>query len=212
MWIASYGPYGAPKRVSKFAPPPPVGPVTPVHKKLLVGSALHRVYDPTRFGATATGYRYDGPFARMDHHVTSGGDRGILYAARSYAASLIEVIDGPLLHIGRRRHVTLRVEADLCMLDLRGNGALGAGTDARIGKCPHDEAQPWARYFYEQATYGAVAGLLWFNSHNDDEAVAVFERAGSIFSVLTDVPLRSELVDIASLITPMRKTIDFSSI
>ena len=148
----------------------------------------------------------------MDHHLTSGGDRGILYAAPSYAGSLIEVIDGLLLYIGRRMHVTLQLEADLRLLDLRGNGALTAGTDARIGKCAHDEAQPWARYFFEQAVYGAIGGLLWFNSHNDDEAVALFERAGAIVSVVTDVALSSELNEIARLIAPMGKTIDFSSI
>ncbi len=189
-----------------------MGTLLPKHETLSAGRIIHRVYDPTHFGATATGFRYDGPFARMDHHVTMGGERGIFYAAPTYAGCLIEVADGPLLHIGHRRHATLRLQADLDMLDLRGNGALGAGTDAGIGKCAHDEAQPWARYFYEEAHYGGVAGLWWFNSHNDDEALAVFERAGDVFSIQSDVPLSSELPGIARLIAPMRKVIDFSSI
>jgi RES domain-containing protein len=213
MSIESYGQCRARKSVSTFEPPPPTSTVHPVCQTLARGTIIHRVYDPASHGATATGYRYDGPFARMDHHLVSGDDRGILYAALSYAGSLVEVTDGPLLHIGTRRHVVLRLTDDLTVLDLRKNGALAAGTDAKIGKCAHDESQPWACYFYDEpSVYGAVAGLQWFNSHNDDEALAFFERAGDVFSVETDVTLKSELGEIARLIGPMGKTIDFSSI
>lgn len=59
---------------------------------------------------------------------------------------------------------------------------------------------------------GPLRGLWWFNSHNDDEAFALFERAGNVFTAVTDMPLSAELDEIASLIAPMRKTIDFSSI
>jgi len=147
----------------------------------------------------------------MDHHIPTACDRGILYAAPKYAGCLIEITDGPLLHIGSRRHATLRLQTDLRILDLRGNGAGRAGTDARIGKCAHEEAQPWARHFYDDVAYNRVVGLWWLNSHNDDEAFAFFERAGNAFAVERDVPLKSELTEIAELLQPMNKTIDFSS-
>ena len=39
-------------------------------------------------------------------------------------------------------------------------------------------SQKWARYFYEKPRlYGRIDGLIYANSHNYGDAVALFERA-----------------------------------
>jgi hypothetical protein len=64
------------------------------------------------------------------------------------------------------------------LLDLRGRGAMRAGTVAAVAKCEHACSQPWSRYFYEQTSdYGALDGLLYRNAHNDEPAVMLNERA-----------------------------------
>lgn len=87
-----------------------------------------------------------------------------------------------------------------------------AGIDARIGKCSHDESQPWARHFYDTADYGRPAGLMWSNSHNDAEALAFFERAGSAFAVQADVRMVDEIDLIAEITEACGVRINFSSV
>src|SRR5206468_35029 len=67
----------------------------------------------------------------------------------------------------------------LTLLDLRGNGSMRAGTVAAISKvADYPLAQAWSRYFYHNpAIFREVDGLLYFNAHNDDEAIALYERA-----------------------------------
>lgn len=187
----------------------------PVHEILPAGEQIHRIYDPSRFAATATGYRYEGPHARMDHHVAPPGavtDRGIFYGARTFRACLVEVIDDRMLTIGTRRHVVFTLRRSVRLLDLRGVGAMAAGIDARIGKCAHEESQPWARHFYDDPIYQNVDGFIWLNSHTDDEAIAFLERAGNIYDVVTDVPLRSELQVVAAITEPLGIVIDFATV
>ncbi len=54
-----------------------------------------------------------------------------------------------------------------------------AGTVAAVSKeADRNITQIWARYFYDNlAIYGNIDGLIFFNAHNDDEAIALFERA-----------------------------------
>lgn len=73
--------------------------------------------------------------------------------------------------------VTLRRPVHL--LDLRGDGAIGAGTFATIAKDPNRTfTQEWSRFFYdEHALFGLVDGLLYLNAHNEENAIAFYERA-----------------------------------
>jgi hypothetical protein len=173
---------------------------------------LHRIYDPTDHGATATGFRLAGPFGRFDHHISGTSSRGIVYAAPTYEGCIVEVSDDLVLDIGERRHVLLEVLQDVRVLDLRRNGAMLAGIDARIGKCDHDDSQPWARYFYEDAQYNSPFGLIWLNSHNDAEALAFFERTGAAFRVQSDVRMAEELAVIATITEACGITINFASL
>lgn len=173
---------------------------------------MHRIYDPTRYGALALGYRFAGPFGRFDHHVADGTDRGIFYGAPTYEGCIVEVSDDLLLDIGERRHAVLAVLRDIDVLDLRRNGAMRAGVDARIGKCSHDESQPWGRCFYDDVVYGTPQGLTWLNSHNDAIAFAFFERTGPAFLVLSDVRMADELAVIATTTETCGLRINFGSV
>ena len=146
-----------------------------------------RLFDPSRHGMTATGFRSHGPLMRFDHHRgrddgTPGNDpeRGVYYAAMSLSGCLVEIFGDTGVVDLERHHVALPVlQRDLRLLDLRGNGAMRAGTKAAIAKVSdRGLSQTWSRHFYEETeVYGAVDGLVYLNAHNDEEAIALYERA-----------------------------------
>jgi len=136
---------------------------------------------------TATGFRWYGPLMRFDHH-REGDDgtpvddpeRGVYYAATTLAGCLVEIFgDTGVVDLGRH-HVALPVLGrDLCLLNLRGNGAMRAGTKAAVTKvAERDISQAWARHFYETVNaYNRVDGLVYPNAHNDENAIVLCERA-----------------------------------
>jgi hypothetical protein len=66
----------------------------------------------------------------------------------------------------------------LQLLDLRGPGAMGAGTTAALAKIPtRVVTQAWARWFYDHPQdYALVDGILSSGAHNDEACVTLFER------------------------------------
>jgi hypothetical protein len=54
-----------------------------------------------------------------------------------------------------------------------------AGSVAALAKTAERRlSQEWSRYFYEQEVlYSTVDGLIYFNAHNDEEAIVLYERA-----------------------------------
>lgn len=207
----------------RIAPPPLSRPPKPIHYMLPAGVRLLRIYDPTRFDATATSFRHFGPLDRFDHHhpTTTGDahinpDRGILYAGLTLSCCIAEVFgDRGAIETGTREVAELEVVRPLLLLDLRDDGAMRAGTVSAIGKIAgRPLSQEWSRYFYERAShYLTVDGLIWYGAHNDEECVALFERAddaivcptGAIL-LLDDPRLRPTLLDIAqglNLVPPL---------
>jgi hypothetical protein len=70
-----------------------------------------------------------------------------------------------------------RLKREVCLLDLRGRGAMRAGSAAARGKVPdHSLAQTWSRRFYDRPEYELPEGLLWYSAHNE-EALVLYERA-----------------------------------
>ncbi len=168
------------------APPPPDRAVDPAILTLPATYVLHRLYDPTNYGASATRFRYVGPFKRFDHHVDLGAsrrltpqDRGIIYAALELTGALVEVFGsrgGGESHA--LRYCGVRTERPLRLLDLRGNGALRAGTILGVCAQSHKLAQEWSRCFYEHPDiYGRLEGLIYPNAHNGEASIALYERA-----------------------------------
>lgn len=147
-----------------------------------------RIYDPASHGTTATSFRRFGPLHRFDHHSGMGPardpsptpTRGVYYAAHDLYGCLVEIFgdDGVIQPAGLM--VALPVlRRDLRLLDLRGKGAMRAGTNAAVTK---DRERPlthaWSRYFYEHAEFfGEMDGIVYPNAHNDEDAVLLYERA-----------------------------------
>jgi hypothetical protein len=123
------------------------------------GSIIFRIYDPASHGATADGFRYEGPHARFDQHqspappaeTAQGPNRGIMYGAPSFRCCVDEFFgddggidpDGPYA-------ARLEVTQDLELLDLRGLAVRKVGTIAAVAKVgEYATTQEWGRYWYE---------------------------------------------------------------
>lgn len=81
-----------------------------------------------------------------------------------------------------------------------------AGSVAALAKVADGSlSQAWARYFYEYPdVYGEIDGLFYLNAHNDEDAVALFERCAEALACgsedvarLDDAELRPLVLDVA---------------
>lgn len=181
-------------------PPPPRRRPDPLFHDLPSGSRLVRLFDSSRHGATATGFRSYGPLLRFDHHRgnedgTPGEDaeHGIYYAAKTLSGCLVEVFGDTGVVVLDRHHVASPIlRRDLRLLDLRGSGPMRAGTKAAIAKVSdRGLSQAWSRHFHEKTeVYGDVDGVIYLNAHNDEEAIALYERASDVLECPPDRVLR----------------------
>lgn len=199
-------------------PPPPRTPVDPAKILAVVvhpGCELFRVYDPqSRYKPGPRTFRFNGPRGRFDHHREIAGapandpDRGIYYAAYDLEGALVEVFGDPprIVERGTYRVVRARLQDRVRLLDIRGRGAMLAGTAAGVsGTDARHLTQSWSRYFYENSeVYRDIDGLLYANSHNGMDAIALFERAQPAIinaimktSRLTNPALEAQLLRIA---------------
>jgi hypothetical protein len=181
-------------------PPPPAvafDPARLLFVTLNIGCELYRVYDPqSKYRPGPITFRYNGPRLRFDHHRPGPNaapiddvDRGIFYAAFDLEGAVIEVFGDPprVVTSGTYRVVRARLNAPLRLLELRGRGGMIAGPSAAISQTEtRSLSQQWARYFYETPhTYGNIDGVIYANSHNYRDAVALFERAAAVIAATT---------------------------
>jgi hypothetical protein len=168
--------------------PPPDRNINPRYFVIESGSVLRRIFDPTRHGATAIGFRHYGSISRFDHQRRIDGkaqvdkDRGIMYLGFTLSCCLVEVFgDDGIIDIEHQELATFTINQNLKLLDLRGQGAWDAGTVASItSDGRRDRTQAWGKYFYDNpVVYGLVDGLIFNNAHNSEEAIALYERAAS---------------------------------
>lgn len=162
--------------------PPPTRNVMPQFEILKPGQKLLRIFDPTKYGATATGFRYYGPISRFDHHRGKPAvdpTRGISYAGMTLSCCVVEVFgDGDVVEVKQQQVACLTLTESLKLLDLRGAAAMKAGTVAAISAiAQRSVSQAWGRYFYDRPQYGEVDGLIFNNAHNGEGAIALYERA-----------------------------------
>lgn len=170
----------------KIAPPPPEREPNPLFHELAPGSRIVRIFDPTRYGTQALTFRINGPRVRFDHHrfpqeaPQDDCDRGIYYAAPELSSCLVEIFgDTGIIEIQEQCIAYPTVTRSLQLLDLRNSGAMKAGSVAALSQVPErDLSQAWSRYFYEQVEiYSRIDGIIYFNAHNYEEAIALYERA-----------------------------------
>jgi RES domain len=175
-----------------IAPPPPLRTPDPLHFILPSGSYLLRIFNPTRHNTQALTFRHYGPINRFDHQqITTTGkpaadpERGIYYAGFTLSCCLVEYFgDSGVIEIKDEQVARIQLKRDLQLLDLRGSGSLRAGSVAALAKVA-DRAfsQNWSRYFYEQTViYETLDGICYFNAHNDEAAIALYERSKNALS------------------------------
>ena len=164
--------------------PPPIGGISPTHVTLKSAEVLIRIFDPTRYGATAISFRNYGPISRFDHHQKYSDkidpDRSVIYAGLTLSCCLVEVFgDGGVIAIKPQQVAFLTLTSDIKLLDIRGSGAMGAGSVAAISSVTQrDISQAWGRYFYEHPElYDEIEGLIFSGAHNGEDAIMLYERA-----------------------------------
>lgn len=164
--------------------PPPTRNINPLWFELKSGTTIQRIFDPTSYGATATGFRYYGPLSRFDQQQSQKpklhDKRGIIYAGLSLSCCLIEVFgDDETIKIQQQQIAYITLRQSLKLLDLRDSGAWGAGSVAVMAVDGRRKlTQAWSRYFYENPDlYGNIDGLIFKNAHDGQAAIALYERA-----------------------------------
>ena len=170
-------------------PPPAVAP-QPVFLKIAAGTIVLRLYDPSLYKAQALAFRTFGPIGRFDHHrapypsCADDTERGIIYGAYTLSSCIVEVFgDRKVIEVGTWEVTALTTTRLLKLLDLRGHGAMRAGTVSAVSKESNRQfSQEWSRYFYNNRfLYTNIDGLAFYNAHNDEEAFAFYERAEGAF-------------------------------
>jgi hypothetical protein len=181
--------------------PPPQRNVNPQTITLPANTKLRRIFDPTRFNATAIGFRSYGPVSRFDHHSSNepseDSRRRIIYAGFSLSCCIAEYFgDGEIINMENIRLAIIYLNKELKLLDLRGKAAMAAGTVTAISAITQRKiTQAWGRYFYEHIElYDRVDGLIFSGAHNGEDAIALYERAEVIISSskVKEIDLKSE--------------------
>lgn len=196
--------------------PPPLRPPTPLFQDFLSGTSLVRLFLPAPHSVGPLTFRAFGPLRRFDHHEGIPRGRGrqaalslarrVYYAAPTLSCCIAEVFgDLGLIEPGEWHVALPLLTRPLRLLDLRGAGALRAGSVTALTQMPdHRLGQAWSRHFYGDGAYGLPDGLLYAGAHNGEDAVLLYERAEAALScapgdvLRLDAPaLRPALLDIA---------------
>ena len=170
----------------KIYSPPPSREIDPQYHVISAGTILKRIFDPTSYGATASGFRYNGPRSRFDHHSRVDGkpaddpNRGIIYAGYTLSCCLVEIFgDEELITIGQQELATIKLNRSIRVLDLRGEGCWNAGLNTTIANNDRRRlTQKWSKYFYETPKkYVDIEGIIFSSAKNGEDALAFYERA-----------------------------------
>ncbi len=200
-------------------PLPPISgknKLKPLFHTLKKGELLYRIFSP-EFNPTALTFRHWGPLGRFDHQrctlpqdcdavrtcePITDLERGISYFAPTISCCLVEVFgDTGIIQITDHKIGLITPNCDLILLDIRNQGAMRAGAnEATLSKIPdRTTSQTWSRYFYEQPDiYTQIHGIIYGNAHNDEDAIALYERAEQFLTLKEEVSLKHK--DLRSLI------------
>ncbi len=132
-------------------------------------------------------------------------ERGINYMASTLSSCLVEVFgDIGCIEITDHHLAIITLKTDLKLLDIRGTGAMRAGAnEASLAKTEQRAfSQAWSRYFYEQKeVYHEIHGIIYGNAHNDEDAIALYERVQNHLTCLKGhvQPLKHQLLRIPIL-------------
>nr|WP_154655867.1 RES domain-containing protein [Fortiea contorta] len=200
--------------VKLIVPPPCFSKPKPKLYTLKKGTEVVRIFQ-TEYSPTALSFRFWGPLHRFDHHRGNcpsfcyepsdcercdDRERGIYYVAPKLSSCLVEIF-GSVGCVEITDHLVAIVKPtqNLKLLDIRGAGAMRAGAnEATLAKTEkRGLSQAWSRYFYEQPEiYSEIHGLIYCNAHNNEVAIALYERAQHLMVCEPEnvFPLKHELL------------------
>lgn len=181
-----------------ISPPPPTVTPRPLYETVKANTPLVRIFNPaSRYKTQANTYRFFGPLLRFDHQQPltvkeaikfkgkQDPKRGITYWGYTLSCCLVELFgDTKIVEFQDYSVAIAIIKQPLLLLDIRGTGAMAAGSVAALGSvADRYVSQAWSRYFYEQTDiYQKVDGILYSNAHNGEKAVALYERSEPIIS------------------------------
>ena len=191
-------------------PEPPNSPpsdLDPIFTTLKPGTELRRIYKD-KDGRTEKTFNYKGPYGRFDHHrypidkPQVEKDRAVAYWGwgDTLSCCLVEIFGDQKFIASQdraiRRAALMKLDQPVLLLDLRGNGSMRIGSTAKLAKNgTRKVTQAWSRYFYDNSqVFGEIDGLIYFNSHNDENSICFYERVipkleGAIaYSIALDDP------------------------
>ena len=163
--------------IGSYCPAPAWRFIAPNYFTVPAGSTYIRMFNPADHGQQALTFRHNGPLRRFDHQKLVAGkaancsDRGILYAGDTLSGCIVEIFgDTRIVEVGTWVVAQIKTSRELLLLDLRGDGAMKAGTVAAVCKdSNHAFSQQWSKFFYENHyQYKMLDGLIFWNAHNDD--------------------------------------------
>ena len=164
--------------------PPPSRSIAPEFVTLSRNDVLIRIFDPTKYEATATSFRNYGAVSRFDHHRNLAdkldAERSVIYAGLTLSCCLVEIFgDGGIVSVKQQQLAFITLKEKIKLLDLRGSAAMVAGTVSALSSITERYiSQAWGRYFYENPQlYGEIDGLIFAGAHNGEDAVCLYERA-----------------------------------
>jgi RES domain len=166
--------------------------IDPIFYHLNPGDTLIRIhnqkYDPIFFNHR--------PRDRFDHH-DGLSNRGVFYAA-PIIASQYEALANCILEIfGNTRIIDnlqkfnvgeIKITREVKLLDLRGAGAMRAGTVSEINTATDRQlTQEWGRFFYENEIFGQIDGIIYPSSYSGEPLIILYEeRAFDSLEVVSD--------------------------
>ncbi len=199
-------------KLSVVRRPPPMRAPRPLFHTLNIGTRLVHLFNPRSRNATALSFRTFGPSQRFDHQARRDGKqtdnpaRGIYYADFTLASAIVELFgDVGVIECDALKVASPTVTRPLRLLDLRGQGAMRAGTTQGISSLPSRRlSQRWSMYFYETPIYQEADGLIFPNFQSGEDRVALYERAEDALNCpesdvmrLDSSALRAYLLEIA---------------
>lgn len=183
---------------------PPI--LYPTFFQVISGSYVYRIYQ-NRYNPTE--FRYFGGIGRFDHHSEvldnrqKDEERGIYYvspiigsvndAISNISNSIANFVENSstIERTQKYNFCILKIIRELKLLDLRGDGAMRAGSTSSI--CTTSDrtlSQKWSRHFYEHENlYSKVDGIIYLNLHDSYPAIALYERAEDALKLIKNIPL-----------------------
>jgi RES domain len=173
--------------------------IDPIFHNLNPGDTLIRIhnqkYDPIFFSQR--------PAGRFDHH-DGLSNRGVFYAApiidsqyEALANCMIEIFGNTRIidNLQKFNVCQIKITRKLKLLDLRGVGAIRAGTVSAINAATDRQlTQEWGRFFYENEKFSQIDGIIYPSPHSGGPLIFLYERAFDSLELVSDRSLSDPMM------------------